>query len=340
MMRLLDFPIPPKPDYFGPDGAPPGIAVDFTALKSADGYPWYLSRPKITPRVAIVHTNAANHEGSLQSSINWGNAAANNTKPHYHFNAPQPTKVVPTDRRGIANATPGWYEDQTGEVDCSYWTISMETADSGMLDDPAVSDFLYDHAELVARALAYESIVWDFPLIVPDVWNGTGIATHTWPFPYPAYTTARGKTCPGDKKKATFRDQIVPRAQQIKAAWLATVPLEEVVFAFVNEQRLIDTRPLGDPTVDGQVIKVKVPIVGDVRGASVTVTAVESASAGFISIWDGVGERPNTSKLNFGDAAAVANTTQTRVASDGTFKMFVRGRTHVIVDLIGVYTSV
>jgi len=227
--RLSDLPIPPRPDYFGPDGAPPGVRLQFDAFVNASGNPWYRNRPLIRPRVAVVHTNAAQREGTLQSQINWGNSAADRTKPHYAVNWPQPTKLVPSDRRAIGNATPLWFEEHEGERDCSYWTLNVETADSGTLADPGISDFLSEsvhgtievrHDEIVARILAYESVVWGFPLAVPVRWNATGVTTHTWPYPYPHYTTVNGKTCPGDKKKAKFRDEIIGRAQQIKDAWL------------------------------------------------------------------------------------------------------------------------
>lgn len=231
MTRLLDLPIPPKPDRFTPEGAPPGVAVDLFAYG-----PWTAGRPKIKPRVAIVHTNAARKEGSLQSQINWANASSSNTHPHYALNAPQPTKLLATDRRAIANSTPKWLEDQDGETDCSYWTIAIESADSGIDNDPGVSDFLYDHAELCARILAYESVVWGFPLAYPVKWNGTGVACHTEPFP-DAYTLYPGKTCPGAKKKKAVRDEILPRAQQIRAAWLRT-DFPEVIIPPVEEDEV------------------------------------------------------------------------------------------------------
>jgi hypothetical protein len=228
-MTLVGKPIPPRPAVFSPAGAPPGVAVDFNALRGADGRAWYLSRTKIKPRIGIVHTNAAEKEGTLQSSINWGNGASGNTKPHYHLNWPQPTKVVPTDRQAIANATEDWFQAQEHEVDCALWTYSIETADTGTLADREISDFLtvskygaieIDHAEIVARILAYESIVWNHPIELPEVWNGTGVAAHTDPFGHPCYTTSEGKTCPGPKKKARLRNDIYPRAREIRAAWL------------------------------------------------------------------------------------------------------------------------
>ena len=218
-MILTDLPIPPKPDYFGPDGAPPGVELRLDAFGS-----WAAGRPTIKPRVGVVHTNAASVESTVWGQINWGNAGTNNTKPHYCVNQPTPMKVLRTDKRAIANSTGRDLEKIHGEQDASWWTIAIETADSGYRADPHISDFLYDHAEIVARIMAYESIVHGFPVQVPSEWNGEGWVTHTWPFPYPHFTTAAGKTCPGGKKKRTFREQLIPRAMQLAAAWTSINP--------------------------------------------------------------------------------------------------------------------
>lgn len=241
-MSILNQPIPARPKTFSPEGAPPGVALYLDAYETlSDGYHWKAARPSIRPRVGIVHTNAASVESTQSAQVNWGrNTSAgqgrNTTKPHYLVAHPgtfgwleHAVKVLPTNLRGIANSTGSDIERQFGEVDCSFWTYAIETADTGTNADPGISDFLavskhgpvpVPHAELVARIFAYESIVWDHPLDLPEEWNGTGIATHTSPFPFPYYTTKKGKSCPGDKKKATFQREIIPRAQQIREAWL------------------------------------------------------------------------------------------------------------------------
>lgn len=232
----MTLPIPPRPAYFGPDGAPPGVELRLDAFGT-----WATGRPTITPRVAVVHTNGASVEASVQSSINYGNAGTNNTKPHYHV-GDRPAKVLRTDLRSIANSTGETIEAQYGERDASFWTISIETADMGgtyavrqginwptdcgpFLERPGDQP---DDAEIVARILAYESIVYGFPLAVPDRWNGEGVVAHTEPWPYPYFTTVRGKTCPGTTKKRQVFDEILPRARQIAAAWTAPTTPPEV----------------------------------------------------------------------------------------------------------------
>ena len=221
---LTGRPIPKRPARFTPDGVPddPRFYADLDALKTSDGKPWYQTRPVIIPRICVVHTNGASREGSIQSAINWGNSATNNTKPTWQVADGRAVRLVPSNRRAIANSTPKTAETEAGVQDASYWTTAIEPRDAGYLADPAISDFLDDDAELIAQILAYESLIdgSQFKMQIPFVWTGEGVVTHTWPHDK-VYTTVAGKICPGLKKKATFRDVIVPRAAQIRAAWSA-----------------------------------------------------------------------------------------------------------------------
>ena len=218
-MSLLDEPIPPRPAEFSPYGAPPGVTVDLDAFHAFDaaGRPlraaWWRTRQIIAPRLLLVHTNGARGEGSLASQRNWANADPSNTHPHYCVNAPQPTKFVPSNRKAIGN------------YKVADWSIVVETADAGWPTPGDAGGFLYDHAEIVARIIAYESIVADLlgsamPIEYPDRWDGAGVASHTEPFGYPYWTNVSGKACPGRTKKRQVRDEIMPRARQIRAAWL------------------------------------------------------------------------------------------------------------------------
>jgi len=227
-MTLLGKPIPPLDHDPNPFGAPPGIEVDFDALKAWDGTtsPFWTTRPIITPRLLVVHTNGGSGEGSIEGAIGWGNMAKNNTKPHYHLNARQPKKVVPSDRRGIANSTPLAKELEYNVPDCSFWSLAVETADRGTAKGGTedLGDFLYNHAELLARIIAYESIVWKFPISVPSVWTGSGVVTHVEPFDG-VYTIYTGKSCPGlTKRERVLRGDILPRAREIRKAWTKVTP--------------------------------------------------------------------------------------------------------------------
>lgn len=230
-MRLLNRPVRPKPAYFGPDGAPPGVALRldvYTTLN--DGTKWLASRPTIRPNTIVGHTNGASVEATVQSSINYGLAGTNNTKPHYCL-GDKPAKTLRSDLRGIANSTGATIEAQFGVQDSSFWSIAVETADIGSLDAAATGvnwphdcgPFLYDNADDFAHIIAYESIVHGFPIRFPPSFPAGGVVPHTSPeYPYPYFTTVPGKTCPGETKRRAILDEIIPRAAQIRAAWTAT----------------------------------------------------------------------------------------------------------------------
>jgi hypothetical protein len=240
MTRLLDRPVRPKPSYFGPDGAPPGIALRLDAYATLDdGLPWTSTRPKIKPNTIVGHTNGASVEATVQSSLNYGRntrtrEGRSTTKPHYLL-GDKPAKVLRSDLRGIANSTSSAIEAEYGVDDSSFWSLAVETADIGSIEAAKrgiawprdCGPFLYDNADDFAHIIAYEAIVWGFPIRVPPTFPAGGVVAHTWPWPYPYFTTKPGKTCPGATKIAAIRDEIIPRALQIRIAWTTPAPQPE-----------------------------------------------------------------------------------------------------------------
>lgn len=210
--------MPAKPAAFTADGAPVGVEVRFVTFL-ADR-----PRMKTPPRLQLVHTNAAQREGSVESAWNWAHARPNaNTLPHYQIDrSGRARKMLPSDRVGIANGTVDAFQEGRGDV--REWSLAYETADSGTLADPSISAFTEPQMETLAQVLAYESITHGIPLTAPTAWHGAGTAAHTDPFGYPFWTTVRGKTCPGSKKKAQLRDVVIPRARVIVAEWTAPPP--------------------------------------------------------------------------------------------------------------------
>ena len=366
-MSLLGQPVPRldhRPHAFG---APPGVGTDFEAFRADDGRAWWETRPKIVPRVGIVHTNAARNTpggASLQSQVNFANGGMTRTHPHYCLNEGSltgsstqgPTKFVPTDRRSIANSSPAWFEQQTGEVDPSFWTISIETADHGsdnVPNSPAdMGPFLHDHAELVARIVAYESIVWGIPISVPDVWNGRGWVTHTDPFPFPHYTSFRGKTCPGVTKKDRFlRGDILPRAREIEQVWREQLSSgqqpqqKDEHMRFIEDQasgRVLDTRQGPHPAKLAARVPLEVPrhpqVPANATGVHVTITATQTEGAGFVHAGPvAPAGTPSTSMLQTSGDRATSTTGPVAVNAAGEFVLWSTTRTHLIVDVIGYY---
>lgn len=209
---------PPKPDLFNPEIPPPGYELKLVTF--------WQERPKMKPRMQLVHTNGAGGEGSVESSYNW---SMKNLEPGALYGTPPGTKyytiphlqidrsgrgamLLPADRKGIAN------------YKAAGFSLGFETADTGFKDDPTISAFTDKQAEAVAVACAYYAWGYDIPLAYPETWDGAGTASHTEPFGYPLWTNSQGKICPGTKKKRQVRDIVLPRAQEILAAWTATTP--------------------------------------------------------------------------------------------------------------------
>lgn len=211
-------PFPPTPGQFAADLAPDGVEIKFVTF-------WEQRKLfKDPPRLLLVHTNGASREGTVESASRWSEAAPHiNTCPHYQVDRDgRARKMLPSDRRGLANATVDEFEDGHGDV--QGWSLAIETADTGYLTDPTISAFTDIQAEVIATIIAFEQMVHGFPLQTPTEWFGAGVGSHTDPFGYPYWTIKRGKICPGSKKKLQVREVIVPRARQIAAAWSAPIP--------------------------------------------------------------------------------------------------------------------
>jgi len=215
--------VTPKPAIFDPANAPPGVQLKFISF--------WQQRDMITPRLLLVHTNAASKEGSIDAAYNWANQeGSNHTIPHYQVDRQDngsgfiARKMLPTNRKGIANQTAPSVEGFSTYGSVQKFSLAIETADLGYPTPGATEGFTPAQAEMIARIIAYESIVWKFPIALPDSWHGTGVASHTDPYGYPFWTIAQGKVCPGDAKKKQVREQIIPRANAIKAEWTAPAP--------------------------------------------------------------------------------------------------------------------
>jgi len=216
---------PPKPASFTPEGSVPGVDI-----KSVE---FLADRPllKVAPRLLLVHTNGASVEGSIDSAWRHSHADPNkNTLPHYqvdrtHNGVTRARKMLPTNRRSIANATVKEHRGAHGDV--SWFSISIETADlgfpmkeNGFKAPGGTIGFDPQQGELIAQIIAYESIVHGLPIVTPKEWFGSGVACHTEPFGFPHWTIKKGKECPGAQKKKDMREWIAPRANEIRKLWL------------------------------------------------------------------------------------------------------------------------
>lgn len=319
-----------KPTTFHPHQAPGFVEIKLSAYKAPNGTPWWQTRPVIKPRLQLVHTNGARGEGSIESAINWGNAATANTKPHYQVDRHRAAKLVPTDRRAIGNGTVDSF--QGGHGDVGEWSIVIETADEGYPSPGEDSGFIGEQIEMIAQILAYESICHGIPLTTPNEWFLPGTAAHTDPFGYPYWTIHQGKVCPGRTKKAQLRLLVIPRAKRIVTEWTTSPDPGDDDMPTADNRRLLDTRQLGGKVVPGQVITIDIGRAAVL--ASVNFTVTETEDAGFLVAWGG-GPQPVTSNVNY-DGAGQTRSNVAMVPLDvDTFHFTIAGTkpAHVIVDL-------
>lgn len=200
--------LPAKPARFHPEDAPPGFEKNVVSF--------WASRPAMTPRLQLVHTNWADNEGDVDSAKRWAEAApGSNTCPHFQIDRDgRAALLLPLDRKGIGN------------YKAAEFSIVIETADAGKIADPPPtgSEFTVPQLEKVAVALAWAAWGYGIPLDYPAEWDGTGSACHTEPYGYPYWTNTATKKCPGDVKKQQMREYVLPLARQILTAWTAPPP--------------------------------------------------------------------------------------------------------------------
>lgn len=204
--------------------------------------PFSVDRPLIEPRSIFAHTMAATVRSSVQSAWNFANAKPHsNTLPHYALGLDEKdgcAKFLATNRRGIANATVKEFEGEHGDI--SWWSLAIETADTGSLADPTISAFTDYQLEMLTRIYVHEARGWVIPAIKLPYWWGAGMATHTDPFGYPFTTLYRGKICPGAKKKAQFWAEVLPEVQRRLAPKPAPIPPEDDDDMLINNDILAD----------------------------------------------------------------------------------------------------
>jgi hypothetical protein len=216
----VTFAIPPKPASFSPQGVAPGCR------RIPNLYDRPLAGRPID--VLVVHTNWASREGTIESAVNWSQAApGKNTYAHYQHDLDgDAAKMLDTDRRGIGNSGTSAYWSEFNLPNASYRALVFETADRGTNVDPAPEGSYFTDAQMasLARDLAYECVVHGIPPVLLPTPDGRGIAGHTYPFPYPAFTTASSKKCPGYRKNSQLVGAVIPWTAAIVRAWTAPPP--------------------------------------------------------------------------------------------------------------------
>ena len=316
--------VPARPAHFHPHGAPVGVEIKLDAYRSTDGGEWWPTRPVISPRLQLVHTNGATGEGSIESAINWGNSSPyRRTHPHYQVDRGRAAKLVPTDRRGIGNATKVDYRGEHGNV--SDWSIVIETSDLGYPTPGEDGGFITPwQIEMVATILAYEGILYGIPLSYPTEWYGAGTACHTEPFGHPYWTLHSGKVCPGRTRKQQMREIILPRAIEIANAW--TTDEDDDMTPLDIPERIFDSRE----TYEFRADETRTIPVGSTE-SFLHVTLV-SSTPGYVSI-SGSDTRSKASLVNADTQGGVATGGAPIRTPDGSVRVHCSGGGHIIIDV-------
>ncbi len=133
-------------------------------------------------------------------------------------------------------------------------------------------------------------------------------------------------------------DRRVPGAATAFAAGEATS-----AYRPVGPLRLADTRQpvCGCSRLDANTISIDVAgrpaVPDDALAAAVTVTALSTATAGFVTAYPGGSELPPTSTVNTRWDRVVANSAIIPIGPDGTIEVFSLVPTHIVVDITGVF---
>lgn len=296
------------------------------------------TRPIVRPRGLLIHTNGASVESTLAAQLRWSNAAHDNTKPHYVVDRKGAAwKTLPSDRQGIAN------------YQADKFFLSIETTDLGWPVPGPACGFSPEQAETVARIVAWESELWDFPIVTPTRWDGSGVAAHTDPFTYPYWTKYQGKACPGTQKKIEVRSIILPRANAIRHPVVEPSPpepapitgaddmpaLPRIHKVFDSRDLLADGRPAfnegkGIPTEWRTWLNLGHP---EFTSARIVVSVINPATNGFLMFWDGAEPDPSMGSMTY-DVGRTTTIELTVPVVNG--QVYVRSLAHLEALVVGV----
>jgi hypothetical protein len=128
------------------------------------------------------------------------------------------------------------------------------------------------------------------------------------------------------------------------AAYYATPPPEPGRFNPITPFRLVDTRQWGSLGPDSSMpVQVSgrggLPSSG-VSAAAINITVTQPTDTSYVSVYPASTIRPEVSNLNFSRGQTIANLSQVALSQSGQVSVYnSQGWVHVILDLVGFYTS-
>lgn len=147
---------------------------------------------------------------------------------------------------------------------------------------------------------------------------------------------------PGQGNIALFRTLVARKMTELRKDQPVNSTFQFLDDGGSVDPRIVDSRfHVGVPaklTAD-QTRTINVPGGAGKTGVEVTITVTEPEAPGFITVW-GSGAKPNKSVVNHMTGDTVANSTNVKLAADGTFKLYSKSATHIIVDLGGYFVPV
>jgi hypothetical protein len=114
-------------------------------------------------------------------------------------------------------------------------------------------------------------------------------------------------------------------------------------FVALEPCRLLDTRPQtlrGGGTVDVDVVGERCGVPAGAIAAAFTVTAVDPAGPGFVTMWPTGQERPDTSVLNYRADQVVPNAQIVQLGTQGRVRLYTSAAADLVVDVTGYFEEV
>lgn len=185
------------------------------------------SDPRITARIAILHTDG----GNAENLGNYFNGPSGGIESHFHIR-----------KDGHLYQ----YRNTSWEADANYranpFAVSIETQGTG------AEEWTPAQIETIVRLLIWLGNVHKIPLRVCDTWDGAGIGWHIQ-FGSPGPWTPYSKVCPGPKRIAQIGTTIIPA---LRGDWFSMATeddLRRIVRQEVGNARIV-TDPQGEGEAD------------------------------------------------------------------------------------------
>lgn len=215
--------------------------------------------------------------------------------------------------------------------------VPMEAGDANNgLGDP-VANWLVENAEFIG----IQRVIWD-----KAYWNGErgfGLLSY-----YAADSVTANLVLSGlsaDGKMCVFSMQEVDVVVDVAGYLSPDGPLS---YQPLVPTRLLDTRSetslYTNRLAAHQVIELPIQSLPNmpagIWSVAANVTSVGATQNGFLSAFPCGGAVPQSSSLNFSADGATASLAVSSVGQDGKLCIFTSSRTHVIVDIVGVWTHI